>query len=94
MISLCNKLSDLQNESQEEGGKKSGKGRGRDGEGMGIRPLKCGRKDVPRNYLCFLNPLLSTPSLPERNKKKNKAMYLTYVPSLSDADFVCVFADV
>lgn len=92
MISLCNKLSDLQNESQEEEKKKSGKWRGRHGEGMGIRPLKTGRKDVLWNYLCFLNPLLSTPSLPETNKKKK--MYLTYVPSLSDTDFVCAIADV
>lgn len=81
---------------KEGAGKKSGKWRDGDGEGMGIRPLKCGRKDVPWNYLCFLNPLHSPPSMLERGWGwgGGATMYFTYVPSLSDADFVCASADV
>lgn len=97
MISLCNKLSDLQNESWDgRGEKKSGKRRGRDVEGMGIRPLEGGRKDVLWNYLRFLNPLLSTLRLVAKPcfSPSRWEIHPTYVLLLTDILYVLAITDV
>lgn len=95
MISLCNKLSDLQNESW-DGGNESGKRRGRDVEGMGIRPLEGGRKDVLWNYLRFLNPLLSTLRhvAKPRFSPSRWEIHPTYVLLLTDILYVLAITDV
>lgn len=78
------------------GGNESGKQRGRDVEGTGIRPLEGGRKDVLWNYLRFLNPLLSTLRhvAKPRFSPSRWEIHPTYVLLLTDILYVLAITDV